>query len=213
MQPEVLQQLKSLPQELEVNPVVAELLIYRQQKNLEHSVAKTKRRFSKKDFLRYERFLRKLHGSRAHRNSEPVLLRKRLDAFLGFQWNSEPDDESLHDLRILTKKLRYSLEIYERLGRRSMKRLLAHMKSLQDLLGEIHDLYVLQNILWMERQEWDEPGLPIISACIDTAMARTTSRKEELRKLVYPQYLSVADRISAEILPRLQESWPIHISA
>jgi CHAD domain-containing protein len=53
--------------------------------------------------------------------------------------------ERLHDVRIATKKLRYSLEIAAEAGATTATPLLRPMKRTQDLLGRMHDLQILQS--------------------------------------------------------------------
>jgi CHAD domain-containing protein len=49
----------------------------------------------------------------------------------------------LHEVRIALKKFRYALEIAAELGRFRLYGSLKRLKSLQDLLGALHDLQVL----------------------------------------------------------------------
>ena len=49
----------------------------------------------------------------------------------------------LHSVRIALKKFRYALEVAERLGRFRLAGSMQQLKSLQNLLGELHDLQVL----------------------------------------------------------------------
>ena len=52
--------------------------------------------------------------------------------------------ERLHEVRIAAKKLRYGLELAAESGVRGAVTLLARIKRIQDLLGHLHDLQVLQ---------------------------------------------------------------------
>jgi CHAD domain-containing protein len=52
--------------------------------------------------------------------------------------------ERLHDVRIAAKKLRYALELAADSGTRSAAPLVRRIKRLQDLLGCLHDVQVLQ---------------------------------------------------------------------
>src|SRR6476659_9622357 len=52
--------------------------------------------------------------------------------------------ERLHQVRIETKKLRYGLEIAAESGIRSAAPLVRRLKTVQDTLGRLHDLQVLQ---------------------------------------------------------------------
>jgi CHAD domain-containing protein len=49
----------------------------------------------------------------------------------------------LHAVRIAVKKFRYALEVAERLGRFRLTGSMRRLKSLQNLLGDLHDLQVL----------------------------------------------------------------------
>jgi CHAD domain-containing protein/predicted phosphodiesterase len=59
--------------------------------------------------------------------------------------------EAFHDLRIAGKKLRYTIELFAPVLDDSADDLLAGLKSLQELLGEIHDRDVLIDLLAWER--------------------------------------------------------------
>lgn len=59
--------------------------------------------------------------------------------------------EAFHDLRIAGKKLRYTIELFAPVLDSSADDLLAGLKSLQELLGEIHDRDVLIDLLSWER--------------------------------------------------------------
>src|SRR5262245_51634823 len=52
-------------------------------------------------------------------------------------------DEHLHQLRILLKKFRYALEIYDPLLEHRFEKAIQLTKDLQDLLGKLHDYAVL----------------------------------------------------------------------
>jgi CHAD domain-containing protein len=48
--------------------------------------------------------------------------------------------DRLHEVRIAVKKLRYSLELVQELGRSRSSARIRTLKKLQDLLGQMHDL-------------------------------------------------------------------------
>ena len=56
------------------------------------------------------------------------------------------DSEALHRLRIECKKLRYAAEFFAPLYGERMKDFTRHLKSLQDLLGTLHDTAVLPGL-------------------------------------------------------------------
>lgn len=53
--------------------------------------------------------------------------------------------ESLHQVRIAAKKLRYALEIADESGAASCSEVLRAIKRVQDALGKLHDLQILQH--------------------------------------------------------------------
>ena len=61
------------------------------------------------------------------------------------------DPEALHEVRIVAKQLRYVLEIFSPVLGPDIGELLAELKTLQDLLGELHDRDVLADLLHQER--------------------------------------------------------------
>ncbi len=58
----------------------------------------------------------------------------------------ELDSDALHQLRIDCKKLRYATEFFAPLYSSRMKAFTAHLKSLQDLLGTLHDTSVMTGL-------------------------------------------------------------------
>jgi len=56
------------------------------------------------------------------------------------------DSKALHQLRIDCKKLRYAAEFFAPLYGEPMKDFVGHLKSLQDLLGTLHDTAVMPNL-------------------------------------------------------------------
>ena len=53
--------------------------------------------------------------------------------------------EALHDVRIATKKFRYALEIADESAAAPCKETLRVIKRVQDALGRLHDLQILQH--------------------------------------------------------------------
>jgi CHAD domain-containing protein len=66
--------------------------------------------------------------------------RRLLGLFSYEPWVHNPDAVTEHHaMRISAKKLRYTMEVYAPLYRRQLKKPIARVKKLQDLLGDIHD--------------------------------------------------------------------------
>ncbi len=61
------------------------------------------------------------------------------------------DAEAFHELRIVGKKLRYTIELFSPVLGEEADELLAALKTLQGLLGELHDRDVLVDLLSWER--------------------------------------------------------------
>lgn len=88
-----------------------------------------------------------------------------------------PEDIStraLHELRISTKKLRYTLELFGSCSPDNFAPFIAQLKKLQELLGEIHDCDVTIQLL--------NEKLPMI---IDTDPNLLNSLASLLSKLAY----------------------------
>jgi CHAD domain-containing protein len=83
------------------------------------------------------------------------------------------EPEGLHDVRIAAKKLRYSLEIADESGAVPCKEPLRVIKRVQDALGRLHDLQVLQHHVAAvgaaprHRRSTPDAGLAVLSRLIE----------------------------------------------
>jgi CHAD domain-containing protein len=81
--------------------------------------------------------------------------------------------EGLHEVRIAAKKLRYALEIADESGAVSCKEPLRTIKRVQDALGRLHDLQVLQHHVAAvgaaprHRRSTPDAGLAVLSRLIE----------------------------------------------
>jgi len=68
-------------------------------------------------------------------------IRLRLEEFLAFEPHiAHPERVSeLHQMRIAAKHLRYTLEVFEPLYERALRKPIKIVKEIQELLGEVHD--------------------------------------------------------------------------
>ncbi|MFZ0181525.1 MAG: CHAD domain-containing protein [Methanoregula sp.] len=103
-----------------------------------------------------------------------------------------------HALRIAAKKLRYTLEAYAPLYRRSLARPIARIKRLQDLLGDIHDcdVWIEQMSLAIVRQRSRRhpdagEGGPSVSAV--APFRRLLVNREKRRARLYRQFVRYWD--------------------
>lgn len=77
-----------------------------------------------------------------------VLAQYRKICTAGALIDGRTADEAVHDLRIECKKLRYLLELFTELfSRKKIKRLIRHLKGLQNNLGQFNDYSVQQEFL------------------------------------------------------------------
>ena len=76
-------------------------------------------------------------------------IRLRLEEFLAYEPHvTHPERAAeLHQMRIAAKHLRYTLEVFEPLYDRALRKPIKIVKEIQDLLGEVHDCDVWQAYL------------------------------------------------------------------
>jgi len=184
-----------------IPPLAAELLV--------HSLDNRKRKLQQKvnkqrkvgRFTPYEKFIGRLKGSRMAIPASQEVLQQRAEDFYNFTLPEEMNDEQLHELRILTKKFRYALEIHNRLRHRGIGRFILRIKRLQELLGEIHDLFVFVNLIQEEAQNWNDPRLTLIPEALQNAIHVVTGRKEKLYPRVKVLLQRILDNTPDEIRP------------
>lgn len=93
------------------------------------------------------------------------------------------DDESVHDMRVATRRLRAALQVFRTLG--GMKKLERDVKRLQDSLGDVRDLHV--QAAWLEgvagKVAKGKPGTREgLVSLRDARLARLDEREKRLRK-------------------------------
>lgn len=92
------------------------------------------------------------------------------------------DDESVHDMRVATRRLRAALQVFRTLG--GMKKLERDVKRLQDSLGDVRDLHV--QAAWLEgvagKVAKGKPGTREgLVSLRDARLARLDAREKRLR--------------------------------
>lgn len=179
--------------ERKLDPIAVELLIHSQRVEFEAGFRKAKKRISSQKFDYIPKFLVNLRGSRTMPVTDSGILQRRHQDFLAFPWDTILDDERLHDLRIRTKKFRYSVEINNRVHKKRLGRFLRKIRNLQDILGRIHDLYVLTEITSKMIDEWDDESLKIIPSALRFSYDKIIAEKHALYPLVYPRYSRILE--------------------
>jgi CHAD domain-containing protein len=187
--------LKQLNEQRKIAPLTAEILIHTQSREYRKKDEQAREKLSHKKFGQCEKFLTKIRGSRSLPPSDEAVLRKRQMEFLSFSWDEPIDDERLHDLRIRTKKFRYSYEIYDRLHNRNLGRFLRQIKYLQDILGLLHDYYVLGNLIRVEKEKWSQPSVLMIPTALEEAADNVERQKCKLIPEIYPKYARVVEKL------------------
>ena len=177
-----------------IAPVVAELLIFSQKHEFQRLNAKAQKRIQVREFSQIEKFLSSLHGSRSILSTDSGVLERRNQEFLSFSWEGVMDDERLHDLRIRTKKFRYAVEIYDRLHNRNLGRFTRKIRNLQEVLGQLHDLYVLAELVRLEKEKWEESRMTMIPAAFGAAYEFVLSEKSKFYPLVFPLYSRILEK-------------------
>ncbi|MDD1695732.1 MAG: CHAD domain-containing protein [Methanoregula sp.] len=91
-------------------------------------------------------------------------IEKRLHTMLSYEhWIPDPDAVAEHHAtRIAAKKLRYTIEVYSKVYRWGLKKILARVKKIQEILGDLHDCDVwidqVTLLLLQERSLLRSPG-------------------------------------------------------
>lgn len=134
-------------------------------------------------------------------------LDQRLSEFLGLVAQSQPttDPADLHQLRIAAKRVRYLLEIVTQMGYGDASRALAWLRSLQDRIGDWHDLEALEEeiITIVSDREFLKQHLGESSDMLKAA-ERLQKKKERLVSLLFPvrvpKHLTITSRRIARAL-------------
>ena len=124
-------------------------------------------------------------------------ISKRLSTLLSYDpWVRHPEAVAEHHAtRIAAKKLRYTMEIYGSVYRNGLKKPLARVKKIQEILGDIHDCDVwidhITLILMRERNllrssKGTKRPDPVTLASLKLLLLdRESERKRRYRKFVY----------------------------
>ena len=105
--------------------------------------------------------------------------------------------EQLHELRIDCKKLRYLLELFRSLfPAAEIGAVIAHLKSLQDLLGEMNDLEVQkERLLQLAGALQAQAGATPVPAATLFAMGRIAQRHERRQQVLRRDFESRLDEL------------------
>jgi CHAD domain-containing protein len=122
---------------------------------------------------------------------------KRLLRLLSYEsWVMHPEAVAEHHAtRIAAKKLRYTMEIYGPVYRNSLKKHLARVKKIQEILGDIHDcdvwidhitlLLLRERSLLRSSHKTKRPDTVTISSLKEVLKERESERKRRYRQFVH----------------------------
>jgi CHAD domain-containing protein len=179
--------------ERKIDPVAAELLMHAQRLRFEKGLQKARKRISHQKFSFLNKFLLNIKGTHSIPVTDSDILHKRHLDFVTFPWDSLLDDERLHDLRIRTKKFRYAVEIHNRIHKKRLGHFIRKIRNLQDILGRIHDLYVLEAVTAQLIDEWNDSDLKIVPSSLRFSRNIIVNEKQSLYPLVYPRYSKILE--------------------
>jgi CHAD domain-containing protein len=182
-----------------IDPLAAELLIHSEEQKFRKNRLEAVSKLSGKTVPQCGTVSQKLRGSRTLPLTESTAVAERSTDFLGFAWQNTMTDEQLHDLRIRAKKLRYALEIDARLHSKKLGHLILRIKRLQHKLGDLHDLYVLGNLIRQKQEKWQMDELSLIPTSLESAYAIVLSEKAKIYPLLYPLYSRIVITLPPEL--------------
>lgn len=179
-----------------IDSISAEILIHAQKKTFKKGKQKSARRPLASKFSSFEKFIGHVRGSRVTLPTVSDVLEIRMQDFVSFTWSTTLSDEHLHDLRIRAKKLRYAIEIHEKVTGHKMGRVRSRLRKLQEILGHIHDLFVLSESVRQSKEEWNDPDSKLVSASLNETHDFVVSQKLALYPRVYPVYSKIVSTMT-----------------
>ena len=130
-----------------------------------------------------------------------TIARTRLEDM--YEWDRYVDNpfnvRELHDLRIATKRLRYTLEVFEDELPESSQSIVEELTHIQDELGAIHDSDVLIALLRLCLGSQDS------GTAYENALSKTKNQNGKSKTLVPPEL--VADLLDPAHTPSAEERY------
>jgi CHAD domain-containing protein len=115
------------------------------------------------------------------RHVVPVLLHEQLAAVRGFDplfsEDASPDYETLHELRIAFKRLRYATHFFREVLGAPVEPFISDLKAIQDHLGRLNDVVVFAQALDKQRARFDAAA---VQTAIDAAVFTYQAEAEVL---------------------------------
>jgi CHAD domain-containing protein len=126
----------------------------------------------------------------------------RLTKLLSYEgWVHNPDAIAEHHaIRIAAKKLRYTIEVYSPLYRRGLKKPLARVKKIQEILGDLHDcdVWIDQVMVMLVKERLTStatPGRENKRVSNVTKYKHFLAEREKERKILYLRFVRFWDSL------------------
>jgi CHAD domain-containing protein len=148
--------------------------------------------------------------SEAYLKQTTAILRQKaapMQAF-GLTPLQSETDETLHRLRIVLKKFRYALEIYNPLLDYRFERAIQFAKELQDVLGNIHDHSVLIEQLQVHKTHLQGRSHMRLAAGCGNVIEFFERKKSALYPLLEPSYAAMVQELTALLTPKIPLQFP-----
>lgn len=192
---------------------VLELMIRSQRRILRVNRKAAHERISRKKFQKLNKMLLEVKGVRAMESNASKSVDARIEEFASFEWHPQLDDMALHDLRVCSKKLRYALEIYNELHpRMNLAFPVERIREFQEVLGQIHDLAILEIAVEQEKEEWDAYCYQMIPAALERLGHQIVREKQNLYSSVFPFHTRALENLRAHFkttMPLLSARWKV----
>ncbi|MFN3653132.1 MAG: CHAD domain-containing protein [Armatimonadota bacterium] len=155
-------------------------------------------------------------GEMTFREAAPVALRARVEELYAFEpYVARPEAvEELHEMRIAAKWLRYTMEVFAPAYSTGLKKQLAAVKKVQELLGDLHDSDVRLELLERTGREPLEPkGLAALGLLSPDAVQsglhelqrRETGTRNDCYTRFYAQWRKLEERgLRGELLQAIR---------
>jgi CHAD domain-containing protein len=140
---------------------------------------------------------------RSHPYAIPMVaagrISRRLDIMLSYErWVHNPDAVVQHHaMRIAAKKLRYTMEVYGPLYRLGLKKYLARVKKVQEILGDLHDCDV-----------WIDTVMVILLKERSASPVKISSKNNQIQRMSgYRHFLSEREKERKRLYLRYVRYW------
>jgi CHAD domain-containing protein len=117
-------------------------------------------------------------------------------------------DESLHRLRIVLKKFRYALEIYDPLFGHRFEKAIQSTKELQEVLGKIHDYSVLIQQLQSHHIHLQAKNHLKLAGGCGYVIEFFKGEKNALYPLLEPSYAAMIQELNSLLTPPVPVQFP-----